>query len=743
MTCSTRATPRPPSRARSTAAPRCATRTAILAIRSLGLESREASERASLAGFQVTFEALINSGVLDANAAYQTQTLTPILASAADAHFPGSPSVGDVTRDVFQTISLHTGESLRLHVTGTWAPTCAILHAEIPGPDSDFEPIQVADSETGPEGFWLSRESDSFKSHSSTTTSDFRNDLGASLKLCYTHPLSAVSTQASGFSWEACVHEDADWIWTTGSTGANGSNIRTSASFSAGIRLSNTPFPMAPAGSLVAVLTPTGHPDQVLDVRVVHRDDLIVAPSLLSGLGDQVDVRLAVNDLGTCGPGNSPALQIEAVKSIPFGNAAKAVGGAMASTLTAIEAQAPQILGQGELGAEEAAAMRATAWNLVQQRLQASGLDLAGVPYDLHQLFDGFVEREIASIARRAQMHAIARQRVQIQLTETAVEHDLAFAGDQNRLLLLVPRWRLRDLSGVQLAQATDALSEALSTDVAQVYELRDPGSFTGFGAQVQSGIDALIDLDVTASYESSLTALEQFASATSIAVTGAVFDPPENLRRTLVVAIPRTVTLCDGAPCDYKDTWTSVSSAAAQAFWSTAQAAPFSSSVTLTPSDLYSTRGTGRLDCGDVAPVIRRMAVYLDTNASPIDLRTTFLDLSGAAAMSGAPVLFPLVGSVLSLDASDPAGVALSLPALNGNVTQVSDRFGPSTPELGTGAGLSPFTTFHIDMTPFQNGTPKTALAAATAVLLVFDVERRVSTSDVQVPGICTPLTP
>jgi hypothetical protein len=105
--------------------------------------------------------------------------------------------------------------------------------------------------------------------------------------------------------------------------------------------------------------------------------------------------------------------------------------------------------------------------------------------------------------------------------------------------------------------------------------------------------------------------------------------------------------------------------------------------------------------------------------------------------------VLFPRVGNVLGLDADTTAGVPLSLPALNGNVTQVSDRFGPSTTDLGTGAGLSPFTTFRVDMTPFQTGTPKNALAAASAVLLVFEVERRVSTSDVQVPGMCVPLTP
>ena len=67
-----------------------------------------------------------------------------------------------------------------------------------------------------------------------------------------------------------------------------------------------------------------------------------------------------------------------------------------------------------------------------------------------------------------------------------------------------------------------------------------------------------------------------------------------------------------------------------------------------------------------------------------------------------------------------------------------MSEKFGPSPNELGTAAGLSPFTAFRFDMTPFRTGAPKNAMAAASAVLLVFEVERRVSVPDVDVPGVC-----
>ena len=89
--------------------------------------------------------------------------------------------------------------------------------------------------------------------------------------------------------------------------------------------------------------------------------------------------------------------------------------------------------------------------------------------------------------------------------------------------------------------------------------------------------------------------------------------------------------------------------------------------------------------------------------------------------------------------------------PAFDGgDETAIVDKFGPSQTELSAGAGISPFTKFHFDMTPFQSGIPRNAFygpvdspAPADAVLLVFDVERRLSSTGVTVPGICSPTAP
>jgi hypothetical protein len=712
---------------------------ADLVARSLGMESREAAARSSLAGYQATFEALVASHALDSNASYQTQTITPIFASAASAHYPGGAAAVDLGRDrLGPPIALHSGDSLRLKVSGTWAPTCAVLSAQIQGPDGGFRPIAAPDAETGPEGYWVSLTNGDFKSHSTAVVDDWRASAGISTKACVGGALSTVAHA----SWEACLHADFDVGHTHSVADSNGSDSRSTASFASGIHLDSTPFPQAPAGSLLAVVTPSGRPDKILDVRVVLRDDLIVAPTPPAGFGNQIDVSLVVNDLGTCGNPSISQLQIEGVKSIPLGNIAQALGVAMSSTLTAIEAQAPAILAQGQLTVEEAAALRTQAWTMVQQGILPLGFGLASLPYDLRQLFDSFLETEIASIARRGEMHAITRERTQLELSADSLAHEAAFADAENRLLLLVPRWRLRDLTGVSLANATDALSEALTTDVAQVFELRDPATFSNFRTQFTSSVNQLIDVKLTEPYETTLKHFEDFANAARNVVSQATFELPTTQRRNVVLSIPRTPTLCSGAPCDHGN-FRSVSSTVAGAFWSALAKAPFQAGLTITPSDLYSDEGTGSFSCGDVAPIVRRIAMYLDTADSTIDLTSVLTEARGTAAMAGAPVAFPRVGDVLSLDADSPAGVALALPVLNGDVLSVPNKFGPSPNDLGAGGGLSPFTTFRFDMTPFQTGVPKAAMGAASAVLLVFEVERRVSVPNVDVPGVCQPTLP
>ena len=321
---------------------------ANLVERLVALDELDAAERAALATAHASFEALIASGALDANAAYQTRTLTPLQVSAAAARYTTSHPL-DLVRDAIDTVTLQPGELVRLRVSGRWSPTCALRGAQLAGPSGALEPIRVADAETGPEGFWLSREVDGFSSRSTANASGWRVDFGVSFKACESVGLglgfSPFEIKASN---EACAHADFDYTWSGTTTDSGGTSTRTAASFGTGLRVPGTPFPWAPVGSLVAVVLPAGGSQmaQAIGVRVVHPDDVIVAPP-----GSPAEVRLFVND-AACGAPAAPALTIERVVTTPVGNVARAVSSAVSGALATLEAQAPRLLGAGVLSTE-------------------------------------------------------------------------------------------------------------------------------------------------------------------------------------------------------------------------------------------------------------------------------------------------------------------------------------------------------------------------------------------------------
>jgi hypothetical protein len=156
-------------------------------------------------------------------------------------------------------------------------------------------------------------------------------------------------------------------------------------------------------------------------------------------------------------------------------------------------------------------------------------------------------------------------------------------------------------------------------------------------------------------------------------------------------------------------------------------------------PADLYAASGgNARLSCHDLAPVVRRASVYL---VNPSNTSTDFAalgrELPAVAGDGGARFTFPRAGGVVELTADTEDGVALSLPVINGPGGDVLTDFGVS-PELGAGAGIAPFSTFAVDFTSFFTDPPLGFIDESLAVLLVLEVDRRVSTDSSFVPGVC-----
>jgi hypothetical protein len=711
--------------------------------RSLGLEAREASDRAQLAKFQQAFEAI--AGSLDPNAVFQATTLPqgapPLRVSAADAHHTMNASL-DLAHDRFHVETLNVGEALRIHVTGAWSPTCAIGNAVLVNPSNGvLTKINIPTAAaTGPTGYWASYDNNTYHANTESLGFDNRLNIGASAEAC----TGTAGEGVFGSGAKACVHINIDKTWTASESGADGTQARQSASFTSGIRLPSTPLKVAPAGSLVAVITRANSPIDIIDVRVVQSDDLIVAPD--PGVGNAVDVHLVVNDgIGAgCTPDTANQLQLDMVKTVPEGVVARLLGPAMSQTLTAIEAEAPAILAQGQLSADEATSLRSGAWLRLQQALP-QGLGLAGLPSDLHQLFEAFVDQEIASIGRRGEMHAASLQEQQVLLELAANADELGFAEQEGRLLFLIPRWRLRDLSGVDLAQTTEALAQSLSAYVAPIFELRDPARYTSFPAQVSGQLSLLIDLPLTGALEDQVSKLVAFAQTARDAVSAATFELPATFRRTIVIAIPRPPTTT--VPHPISPPWQQVPTAAAKAFWNSAfdgnGRLSHSATITLSPSDLYVFGGSqATLACSDIqsdlAPVVRRAAVYLDTASPPSNQLGIELPARAAGTRD---VTFPLVHHLTTLAPDDARGIPLSLPVLVGSASEALDKFSPSGgPDqgLGAGAGLSPFTSFELDMTSLGSSNVQDVWNSTQALYLMFEVERNVSLDPAWVEGVC-----
>jgi hypothetical protein len=435
------------------------------------------------------------------------------------------------------------------------------------------------------------------------------------------------------------------------------------------------------------------------------------------------------------------------VKTIPLGNVAHKLGAAMADTLAAVEAQAPVILAQGELTAAEETALRADAWVRLEQALAPAGIGVSGLPYELRQLFDGFLERELASIARRGQSAALRRQLDQVVLAMGAINHQQQFTTEQDRLLHLVPRWRLRDLAGSLLSTSTSFVAESLTAYVAPVYELRDPAALTNFRAQLSGAISQIIDLQLTGPYEDSVATLTAFATTARNAIAAAQFELPTSQRRTIIVAVPRPPA--PGIPA-WDGPWQTVSTATALAFWSSVRddqgKLSANALLKLTPSDLYAAAGgASRLSCQDLSPVVRHVGLYFATGGWQSTLGPAGVEIAGIAATT-APVEFPLNGSVASFESADPLGIPLAFPALNGDTFAVlgepqNPNFGTWPADLGAGAGISPFTSFRIDMRAFAppaSTDVQAVLDHTNALFVVFEVERRTSVPVAWVPGVC-----
>ena len=705
-----------------------------------GLFARELAERRRMSDYQQGFEAIVDT--LGADYEYDAVALPTLQPSAASVRFPVSATEPNLTRDAFAMSTIATGETLRFGVTGQWSPSCRLrgyLARSPAGPIAITVPTDGSgEFATGPRGYWASYGESKYTAHRTEISDSESSDFSFWLKACLSGavglPIPGVS---AGTSVEACTQFAYHKTHTETETDTTGDQQTIAADFAMGIRLPGTPFPTAPAGSLLAVLTPHGDPSTILDVQVVGEAHTLVAPELANGTAGQIDVHLVVNDQTGCTlPSNPSKLTVTQTRTQALGDVAIALAAATGDGLAAIDTVSAEVLRQGLLSSAEANRLRSLAWQEAQRVMILEGHTLANLPAELRQWFETAIDASLASVDRRAQALALRIETDRLDAELDAAAHELLFANTQRYLTGLLPRLRLRALDSGEYLVVAASLAESLAVYVPQTLTLRRLTWQPSRAAGIVDKAGKLIDRALVAPPVDAVRDLEALSLAVEDALNDTSFDSSPPVPQLVVVAIPY-VPVQGGLA--YTGPYHKVPAAAAAAFWAEARsAATARATITLSPQDLYGGTSTAaRLNCTAEAPIVRRMALFLDHGyTSDLNALNVYASATAAAA---APIEFPLVGRWFSMPAVT-AGVPASLRVLGDrNPLEVQNRFSANLPSgLGANAGISPFTSFAIDMSFFRDTSLENFADATRALYLVLEVEAREATSPVTVPGLC-----
>ncbi len=702
-----------------------------------GLQEREAKERVTYADFKATFDAERAQGVIDDSAAAQQTVIKSAPLSAYSARYDGKAVKADawaaIGGDGLPWVhSLKQGEELRFQVTGQqWEPTCALQRASIPAPDGKNYKIDTSDAATGPEGYMVQWSNGTFTGHSHS--SGHTHEVSADVKACVKeiHGLDALG---NGFqaSIEACLGYKYSRTWSESDN--DGTDNRTTASFTGGIHLDETPVPFAAAGSLLVVSTVPGNALAIVDVQVVARQDVYVAPM-------DVDTYLVVNDLspavGACIV-KADKLVVDAVKVTPVGTLALQLATAMTQTLQEIEADRPAILAQGDLLPTESTLLRQHARLRVSQ---LTGRDVSQLPDAVGALFDTWLSAEIVSLERRARMARLQRE-IKSDVTELgALAHDVAANGKQSRLAQLIPMWQLRQLADQRLEVERNTLVQLVSDDLPPIFELRYAKALAAFKSSAATQLLALRDIDFGSPGDITTDKLLAVSLAARTRLELANLDSADYGTVMTAVVFPSPASYGKGPPvpnCGLFGTctdgsrppatlWRPVDMPRAQQVWN-AFTGKTVANFTITPSDLYDPHGgNGRLNCSDGAPVIRNMALFA-AHKTGVEIN----GLHNRPAMQIDPELdFPTGAGELRYVRADTDWLFTGVPLLGGTdtaaITSTIETHG------SVAQGLSPFTTFSIDLQNFPTALPPKSV---DQLILVFELEVRPTAP----PGVAVP---
>lgn len=639
-----------------------------------GLRASGEDEEKAFASVTATFATIqraLNTGAYVQVGDTETFTLT-----GQDAHFAGSSVPAEIA--AHSMLNLTAGKMIAIHAADLWVPTCSLRDATFLKPDGGSSiGADLTQAEIGPEGYMVAWNQTAFKLHSSGHSASAEVTVGQSVKFCTgVTPLKAIGLDA-----QACVYADAH---VSGSTTLDkvdeGSENRSSASFATGLRLSNTPFPQAPVGSLLVVLTDPAS-GTIRDVKVVHSDTtvLVTAPS---------HAYFVVNDK-QCGAADaSRALTVSTRLMSKAGDEAEAALGSMADVLADMRARQQALVEQGTMLPTDATLLRQQAYLNLQAHLDQ--LDVASLPAPLLSLFDAFVSHEIVATERRIEMRTIERSLELDMLDVRMIDDELRAGATRARLQSLVPQWIVRDLDHDALRTKLVDVLEVSRDNLRPIIELWYPHALDDVALGQE--LDKLLDADVGTSLVTLADSGDRFVKALLNAYerTSFGYKPPAQQLPLVVVTFPRPGFDVTGSP------WRAADPTRAKRVWDAINARTVAH-FEITADDFYSSiGGDAVLSCHEVVPVIKSMGFYVvrhgaSDNESLNGLNRTF---AGAA---GADQSFVTTEGPRVYQFADALWQHFLVPVIYGETTAALTNF-LATPRQTRPVGLSPTGAFDID---------------------------------------------
>ncbi|MFP2906753.1 hypothetical protein ACLESD_17170 [Pyxidicoccus sp. 3LFB2] len=707
----------------------------------VGLQDNLASQETQFSDFAGAFNTTLQNESANLGTDIQRGPLQTLNVSAAQARWaPGATfdiralsvrtAFDEVGGPPTFSLSALRGELLNFDVSGEYTPSCSVSGALLPHPTTGTPTGVVASGTaalTGPGGYAVSFSNGSYTTQSSGTSAFHRSSTDA--RAC-----AGVRAEA-GFNYlgsGASAYAVAE-MCTSSSQGTedmtshqNGTEERTSSNFAAGLRLPNTPFPGAPVGSLLLVAMSPGMTTRagLLEVTVLQtsRNSVVVKAD--------ADYYLVVNDQGSCADDTSHQLTVTAMRLMPTGAAAKALGNAMATVMTEVRAQTPAFVEQGRVTGSELEALRAQAQSrlLTEYALLCPGCSVNQMPEVFGSLFTTFVAKELARLERLVQIRTVMRA-IELQLLDLQVlADDLTVGADKARLLRLLPLWRLRNLDGEELREKSRALTNLVTDFLYPTMDLRHPGSLAPLKAH--ANLEALVQADWS----------DDFAVLSTRALTAVSTIENALIQARISDKLPKEFALAFAFPnpaFNMGTQWRSANLERSEAVWNSILQGSGEVTITLTPQDLYSAGGEGGvLLCNHHMPVIKNLGVqvvrpYSSTNASDSQMGLT-------VPVRWADVLaYPSVAGIKNYVMRNPDFLVGAPHLLFGHDSNVLTLFGQDIQQpfaTVAGNGLSPFGTFTLGL---GNVNPN-LFTEASALVITLKVDALELSSSVSGVPVC-----